>query len=101
MRVAKEFDPYNFRRYGKPWIAKVVNWPVGGSPKFQFGSFVGTADNGGFAEIDAEEGDVIAYGQRDYRGRNTTKQYATVVNGEIVPVDMTVAREKLLDKPAK
>ena len=77
MEVAIEFGSYNPRRYGKPWIAKVTAWPVGGNAELDWGSYCGD-DDGGEAIVDAAPGDIVRWGQRDHRGGNTTAHWGIV-----------------------
>ena len=87
-----EFGGYNARRYSKPWIAKVTAWDAGKQPVIEFGNYVG--DDGGTAEISARAGDVVRYGQKDYRGRGTTKQYGIVqADGSVQDVSDKEAME--------
>jgi hypothetical protein len=65
-RYAVTFSGYNSRRYSRPWIARITEWPVGGQPVLQWGAFVGN-DDGGEVEIMAAPGDIIRYGQKDTR----------------------------------
>ena len=65
-RVAISFDSYNFRRYSRPWIARVIAWPVGKQPQLLFGTYVGD-EEGGEVEIIAYPGNIIRYGHRDGR----------------------------------
>lgn len=88
-----EFYGYNARRYSKPWIAVVTEWPVGGRPELEFGSFVGDDTDGGFAEITAKEGQIIRWGQRDNRGNGTKNKWGVFRNGEVVEIDQTEARD--------
>lgn len=76
-RITIEFGSYNHRRYSRPWIAAVVSWPVGESAQMVFGGYVGD-DTGGEAEIRARIGSIVRWGQRDYRGNNTTAFYGIV-----------------------
>ena len=88
-----EFGGYNARRYSKPWIAKVTAWDAGKQPVIEFGNYVGD-DDGGTAEISARAGDVVRYGQKDYRGRGTTKQYGIVqADGSVQDVSDKEAME--------
>ena len=88
-----EFGGYNARRYSKPWIAKVTAWDAGKQPVIEFGNYVGD-DDGGTAEISARSGDVVRYGQKDYRGRGTTKQYGIVqADGSVQDVSDKEAME--------
>lgn len=65
MRLEISTGSYNDRRYGKPWIAKVSFETAKGS--FVFGEWFGDVGEEGFLEIEAEPGDVIARGQKDFR----------------------------------
>jgi hypothetical protein len=76
MRVTYEVGSYNPRRYGKPWIAKITAWPIGRLPTLEFGATVDVWT----AEIDAEPGAVIRFGQKDMRrGTNTTADWGIVL----------------------
>ena len=101
MRVIIEYPSYNEKRYSKPWVAKVLAWPIGVRPIFKFGEFVGEHGNAGYVEIDAEPGDVIATGQKDYRGNNTDREFYVVQDGGVVngePLSTRAAREMFLRK---
>ncbi len=74
MRIVREFPPYNQRRYGKPWIARVIGWPVGRPAVLEWGS----ALDAWTCEIEASPGDVIRWGQRDHRGNGTTALFGVV-----------------------
>jgi hypothetical protein len=65
-RIAITFESFNPRRYSRPWIARVVAWPVGKKPELTFGNYCGD-ENGGEVEIIAYPGNIIRYGQRDGR----------------------------------
>ena len=77
-RVSVGYDAYNSRRYSKPWIARIIAWPVGGVPTMESGSYVGDK-KGGEVEIMAGPGDIIRDGQRDGRGGNNTVSDWSVV----------------------
>ena len=79
-RVTRTFAAYNSRRYGRPWIAKVTAWPIGKPPVLEFGCTVGLT-----AEVDAEPGAIVRWGQKDLRGHNTEACW-----GPVRP-DLTVA----------
>lgn len=68
MKITKETESYNTRRYGKPWIAK-VDFSDDPKGKFEFGDWIGDARNGGSGTlvIEAEQGDIVATGQKDFR----------------------------------
>ncbi len=92
MRIAVKYGAYNARRYGRPWIGKITNWPVGGKPEMEWGRYIGT-DDGGEAEIEAQPGDIIRTGQKDNRGNNTIAEWAVAKeDGNIEYIDATEAR---------
>ena len=94
MRVAQHFDGYNFRRYDRPWIAKITDWPIGSKPTLNFGGWIGNDKDGGEAEIDANAGDIICYGQRDNRGNGTVNAWGIVQeDGAILRASETEARK--------
>jgi hypothetical protein len=100
MRIAKRFAGYNPRRYGKPWIARITSWPVGGKPDIEWGTFVGD-DEGGEVEILANVGDIVRVGQRDHRGSNTfANWYVVQEDGALQLVDAAAARKAYDEKMA-
>ena len=65
MKLNIETSPYNERRYGKPWIARVRFPDAKG--EFSWGEWVGQPGCSGLLMLEAEPGDVVARGQRDNR----------------------------------
>lgn len=93
MRISKSFGSYNQRRYGKPWIGVVTSWPVGSRAEIRWGSYIGD-DNGGEVEINAEPGDIIRWGQKDFRGGNTEAAWGIAqADGAINECDAVRARK--------
>ena len=94
MKVSIEFpDPYNDRRYSKPWIARITEWPTGQNPSLEFGTFVGTY-MGGMCEIEANEGDILRFGQKDYRGSRTVSKWGLVLpDGEVRTISPAQAKK--------
>jgi hypothetical protein len=92
MRVTREFGSYNSRRYGRPWIAKLVAWEVGKQPVLSWGSNV-DAHN---VEIEAEAGDIVRWGQRDNRGNNTEARCTLILHLEAMAKELAedIARVK-------
>lgn len=77
---------YNQRRYSKPWIAK-VNFAQNPKGDYKFGDWVGDHSCGskGLLIIMADEGDIIAEGQKDFRQpKNNTPIYYRVSDGKLV-----------------
>lgn len=76
---------YNQRRYGKPWIARV---DFSATPKgdFQWGDWVGDHRNGsdGLLLIAADDGDIVAIGQKDFRNsKNSAPEWYQVRDGKL------------------
>lgn len=90
MIISRSYGAYNPRRYSKPWIAKITDVPVGKNPILQFGSCI--QDNPGdksVIEISANIGDVIRWGQKDYRS-NKTEIYTAIVQADGSLVDCSL-----------
>lgn len=88
IKITVETSSYNQRRYSKPWIAK-VDFSTNPNGDFQWGNWVGDAVKGseGMLIIEAEEGDIIARGQKDFRKpRNSAPDYYQVRDGKLEPV---------------
>lgn len=82
MQLEIEKGYYNQRRYGAPWIARVTWTPKG---TYAFGNWVPGEDGGGTLVIQAQEGDVIATGQKDYRKGTREIEFHLVVGGALKP----------------
>ena len=92
LRISIEWHDYNPRRYGKPWIAVVTAWPLGGRPELKFGGYVGDHQCGEL-EMASIPGDIIRYGQRDGRANSHVSKWAVVLaDGSIRHVTQVVAR---------
>lgn len=80
MRLQVATTAYNEKRYGKPWIARVVDEQL----SFRFGKFVGDEGYAGLLVLDVEAGDVIARGQKDNRNQRAQEPPAYfVVNADL------------------
>lgn len=78
--------PYNNRRYSKPWIA-IVDFRANPKGDFKFGDWIGDHREGseGILMINANEGDIVAVGQKDFRQpRNSAPTYHQIVDGALV-----------------
>lgn len=75
-----DYGNYNARRYSRPWAAK-IRW-INGKVVYDFcGQFVGTHQGGngkGEVLIEADPGEIVAVGQKDYRGGNTDQDWYLV-----------------------
>jgi hypothetical protein len=85
MRIQIETKWYNVRRYGKPWIAS-VDFSVSTKGDYSWGDWTGDHYNGGkgVLTIDANPGDIIATGQKDFRKpRNSAPKFSVVAAGKL------------------
>lgn len=78
MKLTIDTAPYNSRRYGKPWIA-LVTFDSASKAQFAFGSWVGGGGEAGVLEIDAQPGQIVARGQKDYRKNKNSAPYYYIV----------------------
>jgi hypothetical protein len=96
MRIAKKVQPYNGRLYGRPYIAKVVKWPVGCRAELQWGTFLGEPETGGELEIEAKPGDVLRYGQKTKRSSGDPSAQWVLVTSlgalTVIPSELEAAR---------
>lgn len=97
MKIIKNYDGFNERRYGNPWVARVnkdgkidFSVKVGG-----YTGAYGKGEAGSLYVTEPVEGGVYAYGQKDYRGHNGGYQYIQYQNGEWVEIDKTQLIETL------
>ncbi|MHA1874709.1 MAG: hypothetical protein ACTSVB_11405 [Candidatus Heimdallarchaeaceae archaeon] len=104
MRISIEYSDYNRRRYSRPWIAKVVSWQPGKYPQVEWGEYYGD-DSGGECVIEAESGDIIRTGRKDYRRSDKSYSAWFIVeeSGELTEINMAKAAEyyqksEVLDK---
>ena len=77
MLIEHEWHAYNDRRYSRPWAAKVTF--VGVKPQYDF---IGRYASGRLA-FEADPGDIIAMGQKDNRGKGTSKDFYVVRDADI------------------
>lgn len=66
MIITKTTSSYNDRRYGKPWIAR-VDFSKNPQGEFVWGAWIGQPGEAGELSIQAEPGDVVSRGQKDFR----------------------------------
>lgn len=90
--VIKSYAAYNSRRYGMPWAAK-----VGKTARIDFSEKIsgytggwGTGDAGDLYIENPEEGQIYAWGQKDYRNRTgSTCYYGIYQNGALTEIAKT------------
>lgn len=86
--IIASFDCFNQRRYSAPWVAKFS------AGKYDFkanvGMYTGNGRDGEAGDLVVfapEEGQIYAYGQKDYRGNNTKLCFAIWQDGGFTPCD--------------
>jgi hypothetical protein len=86
MDITIETKRYNERRYGKPWIAK-VDFSQSTKGDFSWGDWTGDHYNGGegVLTLNANPGDIIATGQKDFRkpAYSAPYFYVVAIDGEL------------------
>ena len=86
MKITIETSSYNSRRYGRPWVA-VVDFSASPKGDYRWGEWVGDHSSGseGLLVIEAQEGDIVAVGQKDFRRpSNSAPVYYQVREGRLV-----------------
>lgn len=103
MKIAVKTESYNERRYGKPWIAKVIITAAKPGGDFLWGNWIGDYRNGGEGELllnNLEAGDIYAQGQKDNRQpRNSSPKYYVVdmMGNAIACRSIVTAKEKSVE----
>lgn len=87
---------YDPQRLGRPWIGKVVMWVEAAGPSLQRGHWFGD-DGGGELEIDASDGDLIKWGQRDLRSGTPACHWARVQGEHLIELTETDARKRWVE----
>lgn len=93
-----EYDCFNQRRYGNPWVAKIKSFL--GKPELEFVPRAYSANRGDEGELvfEAEIGEVVKIGQKDNRGGNTQNSfYLCQKDGDLLILDAIEARKKWLE----
>lgn len=94
MIVTREFAAYNKRRFGDPWAAHITNFV--GAPTLDFikGAYNGD-DAGGEIVFEAESGEIVKIGQKDYRGsRSYNAFYKVCADGSLEYIPSPIAARK-------
>ena len=99
MKVIKSYGSFNHRRYGNPWVAIVD--PKTAKPDFsqKVGGYTGGYNRGEAGELyvlEPQDGAVYMFGQKDYRGNNTDRQYVQFKDGDFLPIKSENLIETLL-----
>jgi hypothetical protein len=96
--ISFDIDPYNSRRYSKPWGATVTFDGARAKYNFSAGSYLGT-DKGGRLIISCNHGDIIARGQKDNRKyRPWNNWYVVQEDGSHRPVNQAEAYDHWVSK---
>lgn len=80
--ITIDWEDYNGRRFSRPWIAK-VSFNLNGECDFHFGNYLGTNEGGKLVLGNVDNGDIVAYGQKDNYGKRTQVNYHAVEDGKL------------------
>lgn len=85
--VITHFDRYNERRYSKPWVCTMTE-----TGKFDFDKEVGAytgepGQDGDLIVFKPVEGQIYGWGQKDYRGKNTIKNFCKWNGSKFIECD--------------
>lgn len=85
MQISIDTSSYNDRRYSRPWIAR-VDFAADPQGKFLWGQWIGQPGESGILMVDAEPGQIVARGQKDFRKpRNSaTDWYQVGSDGSLI-----------------
>ena len=91
MKTIKTYSSYNNRRYSKPWAAKVTLDDQKRMKMNFCGLYTAKDGDAGDLKIDAQNGELIAFGQKDGRGNKTKITYAIFENDSLKILEKTEA----------
>lgn len=84
--IVKSYGSYNHRRYSLPWVCRVERGQYDFTERV--GLYTGRpGDEGDLIIFDPVDGQVYAYGQKDYRGKNTEISHVIWLDGQFLPCD--------------
>ena len=82
MKLSINTDCYNEKRYGRPYIARLSNTD---GKVIDWGTYLGGHGEEGMLEIEATPGDVIMWGQKDFRGNKGFPNYGVLdTDGQLI-----------------
>lgn len=99
MKVIKSYEEFNQRRYGNPWVAIVDSKTAKPDFSRKVGGYTGGYNSGEAGELyvnEPQDGAVYMFGQKDYRGNKTDRQYVQFKDGEFLPIKSENLIEALL-----
>lgn len=93
MALAKigEVGDYNQRRYGAPWMARVINGEYNFRIRSEFTGDARTGAGGELLIVDPVVGGVYAWAQKDTRGSSTAVHYRKYTENGFVVIDKSEA----------
>ena len=102
MKITKATKAYDAEKFGKPWIGTVSLDPFNqvDRPDFNPRGFVGKDGEAGELTIEAEAGDVVAFGRKPKDGPGQTFYAIVQDDGNLKEVDRKAAGEHLKERRA-
>ena len=94
MKIA-DYPPYDNMRYNRPWLA--VLKLIDGKLKYEFlnDSFKGDNLKGGSLEADIPDGSFLAFGQKDYLGKNSTAWIGRIKGRTLIEMPPSLIKKHL------
>ena len=84
MVVIRRYEPYNGKRFSRPWVCEMSD-----RGEYLFDNKVGTYDGtdmgGELVVFEPVEGKVYGFGMKDYRGSRTSIGFVKYSDGKFVP----------------
>ena len=78
--ITANWDGYNGRRYGSPWIARISAFNGAATLDFIKGAYNGN-DDGGEIVAEMEVGEIFKMGQKDFRSNNSANYFYKALEG--------------------
>ena len=102
MKITKATNAYDATTSGKPWIGTVSLDPFNqvDRPDFNPRGFVGKEGEAGELTIEAEAGDVVAFGRKPKEGKGQVFYAIVQEDGSLNTVDRKAAGEHLKERRA-
>lgn len=90
MIVVKDYESFNARRFGNPWVAILNKETIKLDFSKKVGGYTGSYGKGEAGQLyllNPSEKDIYGYGQKDYRGNQTSLEYIQYIDGKLIPVE--------------
>lgn len=98
MLIRYQTSKYNDKVLNKPWIARILTWPIGEVHTVAWGNYTGPMEVG-YLEIDAEPGDIVRIGQTTIKTNKVKAFYGIVeCDGTVTKLSYVEAKRTFLSR---